>query len=150
MRRSTWIWIALFAASCASPPPASVPTMVEDPLAGPGVVVLIFVRIDCPISNRYAPAIRELAAEHGARGVRFVMVYADLDATPEAIARHQREFDLPPRVLRDPEHAWVARTGVSVTPEVAVFDAAHRLSYRGRIDDRFPMPGVARDEARVH
>ena len=27
-------------------------------------------------------------------------------------------------------------TGVTMTPEAAVYDAAHRLVYRGRIDDR--------------
>jgi|SRR5690349_10223164 len=144
--RAAW-WTLLLCAACASP--AVDDEFVADPLAEPGVVVLIFVRTDCPIANRYAPTIRELAAEHGARGVRFVIVYPDADATPEAIAEHLRAYDLPRRALRDPRHEWVARTGVSVTPEVAVFDDARRLAYRGRIDDRFPIAGAARSEATV-
>ena len=138
-----------FCAACASSPDSSALALLEDPLAEPGIVTLIFVRSDCPIANRYAPTIRELQAEHAARGVRFVLVYPDADATAEVIARHRDEYDLPPAALRDPLHEWVARTGVSVTPEVAVFDAQRRLVYRGRIDDRFPMLGAARAQAEV-
>ncbi len=148
MRVSSWISSVLFCAACVSAPAA--PTIVEDPLAEPGVVVLIFVRTDCPIANRYAPTMRELFAQHSARGVHFVLVYTDVDATADVIAQHQREFELPMSALRDPSHAWVARTGVSVTPEVAVFDAARHLAYHGRIDDRFPLLGVARAAAGVH
>jgi len=140
----------LLCASCASAPGPSLPALLEDPLAEPGIVTLIFVRSDCPIANRYAPTIRALQAEHAARGVRFVLVYPDADATEALIARHREAYDLPPDALRDPRHEWVERTGVSVTPEVAVFDAQRRLVYRGRIDDRFPMLGAARAQAEVH
>src|SRR5688572_5850095 len=110
--RSAWIWIGLLSSSCASAPVPDETAILDDPLAGAGIVALIFVRTDCPIANRYAPTMRELAAEHAARGVRVVLVYPDADATPEAIARHQREYQLPLPALRDPEHDWVARTGV--------------------------------------
>jgi hypothetical protein len=79
-----------------------------------------------------------------------VLVYPDADATPELITQHKREYQLPMPSLRDPAHAWVERTGVTVTPEVVVFDAQHRVAYRGRIDDRFPQLGSARSEASVH
>ena len=149
MRVSSWIFAALLCAACASAAGPRSTTLVDDPLASPGIVALIFVRTDCPIANRYAPTIRALFEKHAPRGVRFVLVYPDADATPEAIAKHERDYNLPLAVLRDPKHEWVARTGVSVTPEVAVFDATRHIAYRGRIDDRFPLLGVARDEAGV-
>lgn len=133
-------------AACAAAPSAAPAGFVEDPLAAPGPVVLIFVRTDCPIANRYAPTIAELASEHQARGVRFVLVYPDDDATPAVIDAHREAFGHALAALRDPRHDWVAKTGVGVTPEVAVYDAERRPVYRGRIDDRFPMPGVARIE----
>lgn len=136
-------------AACASARRSGGLEFVDDPLARPGIVVLIFVRTDCPIANRYAPTIRALSLEHGPRGVRFVLVYPDADATPEVIAAHQREYALPVEALRDPDHVWVARAGASVTPEVAVFDAERRIAYRGRIDDRFPLQGAAKSEAGV-
>ncbi len=134
---------ALLVCACASAPP------VQDPLALPAVAVLIFVRADCPVANRYAPTIRALAERHAARGTRFVLVYTDADATSEVIARHELEFGLALETLRDPEHAWALRAGVTVTPEVAVYDTAHRLVYRGRIDDRFAAPGISRPEPRT-
>jgi hypothetical protein len=153
MRVSSWIASVFFCAACAGPRDDARregQELVLDPLARPGIVALIFVRTDCPIANRYAPTIRALVKEHEPRGVRFVLVYPDADATPEAIAAHRREYDLPVEALRDPNHEWVARAGVRVTPEVAVFDAEQRLAYRGRIDDRFPLQGVAKSAASVH
>ena len=146
--RFAWILPLLLCFACTSIPRS--PAIVDDPLYGHDIVVLIFVRTDCPIANRYAPTIRALNAEHSARGVRFVLVYPDADATTEIINKHRHEFDLPLRALRDPKHIWVERTGVTVTPEVAVFDGARRIAYRGRIDDRFPALGSARSEATVH
>ena len=121
MRSLGFLNVALLLCACTSSPPA------QAPLDLPRVAVLIFVRADCPIANRYAPTIRELAERHAARGARFVLVYTDADATAEVIARHEREYELPLETLRDPEHAWALRAGVTVTPEVAVYDASHRL-----------------------
>ena len=47
-----------------------------DPLkASPGkAVILIFVRTDCPISNRYAPTIQQLSVEYAAKA-SFWLVY---------------------------------------------------------------------------
>lgn len=150
MRTCGFVIAALLLCACASAPPKAANALaVQDPLALPAVAVLIFVRADCPIANRYAPTIRELSERHAARGARFVLVYTDADATAEVIARHEREYDLPLATLRDPEHAWALRAGVTVTPEVAVYDAMHRLVYRGRIDDRFAAPGISRPQART-
>ena len=151
MSSSRLFLIALLCAACARARHTAAPArLVQDPLASPGVVVLIFVRTDCPIANRYAPTIRALAEQYGKQGVRFVLVYPDADASAEAIAQHQGEFALPLEALRDPGHAWVARAGATVTPEVAVYDISHRLVYRGRIDDRFPEPGIALPQAHTH
>src|SRR5277367_660963 len=40
-----------------------------DPLKSGGaqVIVLVFVRTDCPVSNRYAPTIQRLSAEHAGK-----------------------------------------------------------------------------------
>ncbi len=119
-----------------------------DPLAGPGpAVVLVFVRADCPIANRYAPEIRRLHAEFAARGVGFWLVYPDRDESAEAIRGHLRAFELPARAVRDPGHLLVKRAGARITPEAAVFvpgSGGPRLVYHGRIDDRYPELGRMR------
>jgi hypothetical protein len=124
-----------------------------DPLADPAApaTVLLFVATGCPISDRYAPTVRALADAWADRGVRVWLVYPDPDDDPAAIRAHQAEFALALPTLRDPEHRLVARAGVRVTPEAAVFgpDAAAPL-YRGRIDDRVQGFGKIRPEASAH
>ena len=106
--------------------------------------VLAFVRIDCPISNRYAPELVRLARRFEARGVRFTLVYTDRDETAAKVAAHQREFSLDLPAVLDLDHALVRRAGATRTPEVAVFDRAGVLAYRGRIDDTWVTFGRAR------
>ena len=100
------------------------------------ITVFIFVRTDCPISNRYAPEIERLHDKYTPLGVAFWLVYPETDATPQDITRHLREFRLSLPVLRDTSQSLVKKTGVRVTPEAAVFSPEGRELYRGRIDNR--------------
>ena len=123
----------------------------EDPwVAARGkVVVLIFVRTDCPIANRYAPEIQRLRDAHVADAA-FWMVYPDKKETAEVIREHQHEFRLTLPVLRDADRRLVKRAEVSITPEAAVFDAKGRLVYHGRIDNWFEDIGRARPAPTTH
>lgn len=119
----------------------------DDPFAdGAAATVLLFVRSDCPISNRYAPEVRRIWGDFAERGVSFHLVYADPAEPVATIRRSTEELAYPFPALRDPEQRMVARVGATVTPEVAVFDAAGRLVYRGRIDDRWAGLGRPRPE----
>lgn len=122
-----------------------------DPLkaAAGKVVVLVFVRIDCPISNRYSPTIQRLSAEHPGQ-VAFWMVYPDRSESAEQIQKHQREFGYTLPALRDVQRNLVTETRVQTTPEAAVFDAKERLVYHGRIDNLFEDFGRARPAATTH
>ena len=112
--------------------------------------VLVFISTDCPISNRYAPEIRRVEGEFARSGVRFWLVYADADASPDAIRKHVKEYNLPQQVLRDPRHTLVRLAQVRVTPEGAVFLPGGRLVYHGRIDNRYADLGKERPEATQH
>lgn len=124
-----------------------------DPLAraDASAVVLLFVSTHCPIANRYAPTMRGLAAGWREQGVATYLVYPDPDDGPAAIVEHQRQYALPMPALRDPEHQLVARAGVRVTPEAAVFvPGTATPAYHGRIDDRAVELGKVRAEATTH
>ena len=114
------------------------------------MTVLIFVSVDCPVSNRYAPDIKRLYEEFTARGVRFRLVYPNPLDDEDAVSRHLIAFGYPPIADRDREHTLVKMAGASVTPEAAVFDTRQRLVYRGRIDDRFVELGRERPAATQH
>jgi hypothetical protein len=112
--------------------------------------VAVFLRSDCPISNRYAPELRRLHDEFAPQGVRFLMVYVDPRETVEEIRSHREEYDDPGEAVRDPTHALVKLTGASVTPEAVVFDQQLQRIYRGRIDDQFVELGKSRATATRH
>ncbi|MDP8990125.1 MAG: redoxin domain-containing protein [Acidobacteriota bacterium] len=112
--------------------------------------VLIFVRTDCPITNRYAPELQRLSQEFSGRGAEFWLVYPDPAATAQSIDRHLAEYNFPGTVLRDPRHSLGKLAHATTAPEAAVFDSAGRLQYHGRIDDRWVNPGAARAAARTH
>jgi hypothetical protein len=128
---------------------------VVDPLKSSGgkVVVLIFVRVDCPISNRYAPTIRGIERRtrlENAGRIAFWLVYPDRSESAEQIRKHEREFgyDLP--ALRDVRRSLVTESHALATPEAAVFDANRKLVYHGRIDNLYEDFGRARPAATTH
>jgi len=116
----------------------------------PAIMVVLFTRSDCPISNRCAPEIRRLYDTYHPRGVEFYLVYVDPREQPEAIRQHLREYEYPCRALRDPEHTLVAHCGATTTPEAVVFDRDRTITYRGRVDDLYADVGRPRDGPTTH
>jgi thiol-disulfide isomerase/thioredoxin len=122
-----------------------------DPLKASGgkVVVLLFVRTDCPVSNRYAPTIQRLSAAFDA-SARFWLVYPDGKESVDAIRAHDRQYRYNLDALRDPDHFLVKKAGAVITPEAAVFAADGRLVYHGRIDNWFVDFGRKRSSPTTH
>jgi hypothetical protein len=152
------LMLAALLVSMAAAVPAQAPVRldggVSDPrLAPAGVkaIVLLFTGTDCPVSNRYAPEVRRLAAKFGPRGVMFRLIYPNPSDNPDAIRDHMADFGYAgaTEAFRDPEHALVKLSGATITPEAAVY-VGERLVYRGRIDDRYVDLGRERPSATVH
>ena len=116
---------------------------------GEKAVVLLFVRTDCPISNRYAPELQRIYQKYSVKGVDFRLVYPEDDLTADKAERHQKEYGYSIPILLDGGHEYVARARVRFTPEAAVFIHS-QLVYLGRIDDRYVDIGKARPEATHH
>ena len=112
-------------------------------------VILIFVRRDCPISNRYAPKIKRLSGIYSARAT-FWMIYPDKDEPAASIRNHLQEYGYKIPALRDPTHVLVKRSQVKVTPEAAVFNAKGELIYHGRIDNWYESISRSRPVATSH
>lgn len=137
---------------------AGAQTGVTD-LAGRGVTpidpaaqatVLLFTAVECPISDRYAPAVRRLAERYGARGVRFWLVYPNAGEVAAAVGSHAEAFSYGLPVALDTARTLADLAGATVTPEAAVFDRQGRLVYHGRIDDRYVDFGVDRPTPTTH
>lgn len=135
--------------------PANVFDLAGHPLnpfaaADDKAVVFIFVRTDCPVSNRYAPEIRRLHAKYAPQHVAFWLVYPNPDSTIAAIQDHLKQYQFDVSPLRDPKHTLVKESGVSITPEAAVFLPDRHEVYRGRIDNKFVALGRERPVATQH
>lgn len=112
--------------------------------------VFVFVTTDCPIANRYAPELERMYQEFTKRGVEFSLVYPNAADTVEKIIAHKTDYGLTARPLRDSKHTLARKVGVTVTPEAAVFDAADKLVYCGRIDDWYVDFGKNRKQPTTH
>jgi hypothetical protein len=119
-----------------------------DLLASPAApaTVLVFLRSDCPISNRFAPEINRLAEEFGPRQVAFWRVYPAAADTADVVHRHTKEYRLAPPAVLDHERHLARALEVDVTPEAVALAPGGKVLYRGRIDDRFVDYGKARAE----
>ncbi len=123
----------------------------RDPFASPARArVFLFVRADCPITNRYAPELARIAEEYRNLDAEFWLVYPDPAITPQQIRTHMAQYGFAGHPLRDPKHELVHRAHAATAPEAAVFDAAGNLAYHGRIDDMWVDAGRARPTARTH
>ncbi len=122
-----------------------------DPFKSPEgrIVVLFFVRTDCPISNRYVPAMQKLREKFRGKA-NFWLVYSDASETAARIRAHDEEFHLTIPALRDVHRELVKRSHATITPESAVFDSNGKLEYHGRIDNWYEDFGRSRSAPTTH
>jgi thiol-disulfide isomerase/thioredoxin len=143
--------LCLFAWAAASQQlPLDLAGKAVDPFAaGSKLTVLVFVRTDCPLSNRYAPEIQRLARQYASHGVNFWLVYPDNTEMPASIRNHLAAYGYTLPALRDAHHLLVHRAEATVTPEAAVFSGS-KLLYHGRIDNRVQDFGRTRVVVTAH
>ncbi len=98
------------------------------------LVVLVFLRRDCPVSSRYAPVIQRISKQYADRAT-FWLLYPDKSDSPQEIRKYLEDYGYHLPALRDPGHALVKLARVKITPEAAVYDRDRHLVYDGRIDD---------------
>ena len=98
------------------------------------VIVLIFLRHDCPISSRYAPVIQQISARYQ-RDTAFFLIYPDKSESPQTLRKYIKDYGYRLPALRDPQHILVKYAKAETTPEAAVFNRDRQLIYHGRIDN---------------
>jgi hypothetical protein len=116
---------------------------------GQKAVVWLFVRSDCPVSNRYAPELQRLYETYSRQGVDFRLVYPEAGLTTAEMDKHRKDYGYTIPAMLDATHEYVARARVRVTPEAAVF-VRGQLIYSGRIDDWYVDIGKARRKPARH
>ncbi len=104
-------------------------------LRGAKGTALIFVSVQCPVSNAYNARMAQLAADYKAKGINVVGINSNAPEAAEAIKAHAATNNLSFVILKDKGNKVADRMNAQFTPEVFLLDANNKLVYHGRIDN---------------
>ncbi len=105
--------------------------------AGHKAIVLVFVGTECPISKLYLPSIVGMEKRYRPKQVQFLAVYPNEQEDLDQMAAHAYDMGVPFPVLKDEGQKLAALAGAARVPTIVVLDGKFKLSYRGRVDDRY-------------
>ncbi len=115
---------------------------LPDRIIGDSLTVYVFLHDECVISQYFTPELTRLFEKYRLKGVGFVGYFPNPAASPEKMSGFAEAYHLDFPLIQDQNKALARKFGVTITPEVAVWD--HRLDqliYRGRIDDSYVRVG---------
>ena len=104
-------------------------------LAGKNGTVLLFIAVQCPVSNAYNERMEKLAQDYKAKGIAVIGINSNVAEDADAVKGHAAENKLSFPILKDPSNKIADKLGASVTPEAYFLDAKNKLLYHGRIDN---------------
>src|SRR5690348_14272433 len=104
-------------------------------LAGKKGTVLLFIAVQCPVSNAYNERMEKLAEDYKAKGIAVIGINSNVKEDAEAVKAHAAEHKLTFPILKDPGNKIADKLGASVTPEAYFLDQTNKLLYHGRIDN---------------
>jgi len=117
----------------------------------PDFQVYVFLGENCLISRHYTPLLRELHRQYADHGVEFVGLFPNGYSTQAGIEAFQTKFEVPFPLHRDSTQAITRRFGVTVTPEVVIWDVKSKVvRYQGRIDNQYARVGRRRLKPTTH
>jgi peroxiredoxin len=104
-------------------------------LAGKNGTVLLFVSVQCPVSNAYNERMEKLAQDYRAKGISVIGINSNVREDAAAVKAHAADNKLSFTILKDPGNKIADKLGATVTPEAYFLDGANKLLYHGRIDN---------------
>lgn len=104
-------------------------------LAGKKGTVLLFISVQCPVSNAYNERMEKLAQDFKSKGIAVIGINSNVKEDADAIRGHAAENKLSFPILKDPANKIADKLGATVTPEAYFLGADSKLLYHGRIDN---------------
>ena len=117
-------------------------------LKGKNGSVIIFIAVQCPVSNAYNERMEQLSQDFKARGINVIGINANSTDDAAAVKAHAVEHKLSFVILKDAGNKIADRFGAKVTPEAYLLDASNKLLYHGRIDNSKDPTAVNSSELR--
>ena len=117
-------------------------------LTGKNGAVLIFISVQCPVSNAYNDRMEKLAQDYKAKGVNVIGINSNNTEPAGAVKSHASDKHLTFTILKDDGNKVADRLGATRTPETYVIDASGKLVYHGRIDNSQKTEGITSNDLR--
>ena len=117
-------------------------------LTGKNGAVLIFISVQCPVSNGYNERMEKLAEDYKARGVNVIGINSNVTEPAAAVKAHASEKHFTFTVLKDDGNKIADRLGATRTPEAYVINAGGKLVYHGRIDNSQNTANITSNDLR--
>ncbi|MDX6500924.1 MAG: hypothetical protein QOG23_4184 [Blastocatellia bacterium] len=144
------------------PAPPAIGTVIEDfklpdtagaerslkSLTGKNGAVLIFISVQCPVSNGYNERMEKLAQVYQAKGINVIGINSNVTESIAAVKAHAADKHLTFTVLKDDGNKIADRLGATRTPEAYVIDAGGKLVYHGRIDNSQNTANITSNDLR--
>lgn len=105
-------------------------------------IVLLFVSVQCPISNAYNERMEALNKDYADKGVTVLALNSNKAESIDKIKEHAQKHDFSFPVLKDEKNTIADKLSASVTPEAYVLNSNLELLYQGRIDDSKKESGI--------
>jgi peroxiredoxin len=99
------------------------------------VTLVMFISVQCPVSNAYDDRMTALYQDYAPKGVRFVVINANRTEPAAAVLEHAKQHNFPFTVYKDENNVVADKFGATVTPETYVIDSTGTIRYHGSIDD---------------
>jgi peroxiredoxin len=117
-------------------------------LTGKNGAVLIFISVQCPVSNGYNERMEKLAQDYKAKGVNVIGINSNATEPVAAVKSHAAEKHFTFAVLKDDGNKIADRLGATRTPETYVIDRGGKLVYHGRIDNSQNTANITSNDLR--
>ncbi|MEQ9454351.1 MAG: thioredoxin family protein [Phycisphaeraceae bacterium] len=106
-------------------------------------LLVMFICNHCPFVKHVAKQLKALGDDYGPKGVGIVAISASdaeafTDDSPEKIRDEKAARGYPFPYLYDEDQAVAKAYTAACTPDLFLFDAEHKLAYRGQLDDSRP------------
>jgi len=112
--------------------------------------IILFMAVDCPITQKYMGKIKELANTY--QGQIEVVGYFPAGLSKKQANEFRREYQVSEiiRFVDDKKHTMTNKYGATITPEVVLLDKNQNVIYQGAIDNWFFELGRYRLEITEH
>src|SRR5882762_7865929 len=120
----------------------------EQSLKSKNGAVLIFISVQCPVSNGYNERMEKLAEDYKVKGINVIGINSNVTEPIAAVKAHATDKRFTFTVLKDDGNKIADRLGATRTPEAYVIDASGKLVYHGRIDNSQNTANITSNDLR--